>query len=756
MGVLLAFTPSFSDARITNQLDVDGDGYARILNIEFKVNSNITGQYYVKVYESDILFDDYLKTSSTFTVNGNANDYQKVTLYADNYPGVGLLGHGTAEFRLDLYDAATNTLVQTWHPSNDPDLNNVLVELSSEDTGTLPSYTTEQIINQLITSWVDGISTIRTWNVGTVGTVTFGINTAAPTNASGYTPSEVVVTMPESGIKATQLSFKLWDDLVRISFVFIESESGGENANITVNYTDNLTNSAAWGYVQQFLTNQYQTFTAGQVWVGSNNVAGVNPYSLGSYNLMAMQHEIGHALGLSHPGMYNAAPGVTINYIPDAVFAQDTQQYSIMSYFGRYDFSNKQWTTANDHWTTANPGLYPQTPMVYDIAAIQSLYGFDTTTRIGNTTYGYGFESNLDANDIEKTIYDFSTNLHPIFSIWDAGGIDTLDASKWTGGDQTLNLTPGSYSSILGMSNNIGIAFGTVIENAIGGSGNDTISGNNANNTLSGNDGNDNLYGGSGNNYLSGGAGNDTLDGGTGTDTLIGGAGNDTYLINTSRDLVVETFNNGIDSIQASIAITNRVSFLGKKIPSQFAPGPTLATPDNVENLSALGFARANLIGNDLDNELTGNAADNVLKGMDGNDILIGGWGRDTLYGGSGNDIIDGGSGQDRLIGGTGSDTFVFSAPSDSSAFSLPDVITDFEPGTDKIDLSAIDAASGGVDDTFLWGGNNVHTVANSVTWYESGVNTIIRIDNTGDTAAEMQITLSGTGLGLLATDFIL
>ncbi len=144
---------------------------------------------------------------------------------------------------------------------------------------------------------------------------------------------------------------------------------------------------------------------------------------------------------------------------------------------------------------------------------------------------------------------------------------------------------------------------------------------------------------------------------------------------------------------------------------------------------------------------------------MGGNDSLIGGWGRDTLYGGSGNDRIDGGGGQDRLIGGTGSDIFVFSATSDSSAFSafsLPDVITDFEPGIDRIDLSAIDAASGGGNEAFLWGGNNVNAVANSVTWFDDGANTIIRIDTTGDTVAEMQITLSATGIVLLATHFIL
>jgi len=285
---------------------------------------------------------------------------------------------------------------------------------------------------------------------------------------------------------------------------------------------------------------------------------------------------------------------------------------------------------------------------------------------------------------------------------------------------------------------------------------NDTLSG--IENIVGGQAG-DILIGDANANVIDGFTGDDILDGGLGNDTLLGGAGNDTYLINTLRDRVVETLENGIDSIQANIAVFNKVSFFGKKIPSQFARGPSIETPDNVENLSLLGFTRAHLIGNGLDNALTGNGADNVLNGMDGNDTLIGGWGRDTLLGGLGDDIMDGGGGQDRLIGGAGNDIFVFSATSDSSAFSafsLPDVITDFEPGFDQIDLSAIDAVLGGVNDAFLWGGNTVATVAHSVTWFDDGPNTIIRIDNTGDAVADMQIVLTGTGLGLLATDFIL
>mgnify|MGYP002066518737 CR=1 FL=1 len=117
-----------------------------------------------------------------------------------------------------------------------------------------------------------------------------------------------------------------------------------------------------------------------------------------------------------------------------------------------------------------------------------------------------------------------------------------------------------------------------------------------------------------------------------------------------------------------------------------------------------------------------------------------------------------GNAGTDTLTGGDGNDTFKFDAASDSSAtLALSDVITDFMHGTDKIDLSAIDANTGSGDDqAFAFGGTNTDTVANSVTWSESGGNTNLYIDNTGDATPDMQIILTGLGLGLTATDFIL
>src|SRR5262249_55952790 len=127
----------------------------------------------------------------------------------------------------------------------------------------------------------------------------------------------------------------------------------------------------------------------------------------------------------------------------------------------------------------------------------------------------------------------FTKNTNPILTIWDGGGTDTLDLSGFSG-TQRIDLHAGTYSDVGGyMTNNVAIAFNVTIENAIGGSGNDTITGNDANNSLTGGQGNDVLFGDNGNDILSGGLGNDTL---------TGGAGADQFVFNSPSD--------GVDSVQ--------------------------------------------------------------------------------------------------------------------------------------------------------------------------------------------------------------
>jgi len=122
-----------------------------------------------------------------------------------------------------------------------------------------------------------------------------------------------------------------------------------------------------------------------------------------------------------------------------------------------------------------------------------------------------------------------------IFTITDTdGGTDTLNASA-TGADSSIDLAPGS-TSLIGEAQ-VQIASGTTIENAVGGRGNDTISGNSADNTIVAGAGNDVVRGLDGDDDLQGGRGNDVLVGGAGGDRLTGGEGRDDYRFDALADV---------------------------------------------------------------------------------------------------------------------------------------------------------------------------------------------------------------------------
>ena len=140
--------------------------------------------------------------------------------------------------------------------------------------------------------------------------------------------------------------------------------------------------------------------------------------------------------------------------------------------------------------------------------------------------------------------------------------------------------------------------------------------------------------------------------------------------------------------------------------------------------------------GNDT---IYGRGGDDNLKGQNNNDVI---------YAGSGNDTIFGGNGTDVMTGGSGNDTFLYTATSESTGANK-DTITDFLHGYDKIDLQGV---YGG---TLAWGGSTA--TANGVWVTESAGMTLVHVDVTGAPASDdMVIQLSGTGLGLTATDFTL
>lgn len=236
-------------------------------------------------------------------------------------------------------------------------------------------------------------------------------------------------------------------------------------------------------------------------------------------------HELGHGLGLAHPhddgGGSTLFPGVT--YGDDSDMGTDKLNQGIWTTMSYID----GWQAQDGLTTTSSFGLQA-TPMAFDIAAIQYLYGRNTTYHAGNDAYVLPF-----ANDL-GTCYS---------CIWDAGGTDVLMAGS-TYADVTIDLrdaplfgeNAGGYvSQIKGVYGGFTIANGAVIENAIGGFGNDSLTGNSVSNILTGQAGNDALTGWGGNDVLVGGAGRDRLDGyataGREFDTLKGGAGSDTFIL---------------------------------------------------------------------------------------------------------------------------------------------------------------------------------------------------------------------------------
>jgi Ca2+-binding RTX toxin-like protein len=307
----------------------------------------------------------------------------------------------------------------------------------------------------------------------------------------------------------------------------------------------------------------------------------------GGYAFITVVHELGHAVGLAHPHDGGSEPDATV--FPGVTSPFDT---------GDDGLNQGIWTTMgyNDGWNQQTAASFAYgwqgSFMAFDVAALQAIYGVNTTYNAGNNVYA------LPGVNGSGTFWS---------CIWDAGGTDVVSA-EGLGGSCIINLNAapligpnaGGYVSYQpGILGGFTIANGVVIENAIGGNGHDNITGNIANNLLLGN------------------AGADFLDGGFGEDTLVGETGDDTYVIDVLGDVIVEAVNEGSDVVRASI---------------------DYALSDGLETLVLVGTAPLSGSGNSADNALYGNEGNNSLSGAGGNDSFNGGYGADTMIGGLGND----------------------------------------------------------------------------------------------------------------------
>jgi hypothetical protein len=383
------------------------------------------------------------------------------------------------------------------------------------------------------TNW-DSLRSGQLWNITGSDNLSYsyysGVPYGDPYNGRAGGPEGTSTALNSTQQADHDAVMRAWDDVVDFEFEKITETDASNVGEIRIAYTSaGPSGSAAFAYYP------WNNSAGGDAWY-MTSVSSNNSFAAGTYGMFTALHEIGHAIGLKHPFQTGTGEG------PILSSSLDNARNTVMTY--NQSDRNQIWnfTRSGNSISASASRVNPITPMLYDVAFAQENYGMETSIRNNATSYTF-----TSAPEVLQTIVD-------------GGGSDTINVSGLAKSN-IINLNPGSFSSIgyttiaeqlaaaktanPGFENylnnlygatytsrlyqwddNVAIAYGTTIENAIGGSGVDTITGNSVDNEIWGN------------------GGNDVIDGASGTDTAGYAGAYASYTISNNAGTLTVAHNN--------------------------------------------------------------------------------------------------------------------------------------------------------------------------------------------------------------------
>lgn len=533
-----------------------------------------------------------------------------------------------------------------------------------------PSQAASDISNAVIVSAVGTViptvsdaAAIQLSYLWTVSELTYGFPDSASDYVSGstyYGEEDYYLPLGENGHDMIAAAAASWGAVSGLSFTLA---ADGASADIRVSGSELV--GTAWAYTPEFPGS-----AAGDIWVGSDksynslyNSASGTVY-VGSYEYYVALHEFGHSLGLKHPHQAYGSSTLVMSTEVDSI------EYSVMSY--------RSYLGAGTGGLTVSSGNYPQSLMMLDLAAIQSMYGANYSTLSGDTVYRF------DPSDGEMFVDGGGTGAtvkNVVFrTLWDGNGHDTIDLSAYVT-DVAADLAPGGailfdatgtlQRARLGQDTDgyiyaVGNVFmsllyngdtRSLIEDIVTGSGDDS------------------LYGNVADNRFDAGSGDDVIDGLSGTDTAVvhGTAAAVTAAL-SGTSLVLSTAGGTLtlsnvetlefdDATVATLTLTTLLSgdaaLAGQSVATLLGMAQT--TPQDSDSLISSFLLQGMVL-------VEGTSGDDVLEGSNVAAVLSGGEGNDRLWARTSDDV---------LVGDAGGDAFVFDLR--SAAATGTDLILDLD-----------------------------------------------------------------------------